>query len=635
MNTAAALLTLALPGSAAVFGLFAARTRTAAQEWGVIGALGALAAAVVELVGVLRDGDTERMAFLGRVDLAPGTGTGVWLDLRSDQLSALMAVVVGLVAFCVQVYSRGYLHSDGTPEAPTRYKAYAATISLFTTAMMLVVHADDLILLLIGWEAMGLCSYLLVGHHSERATARAAAIKAFLVTRVGDVGVMLAVVVLVTGAGTTSISGILKAVAAGELSTSTATAAALLLLGGVAGKSAQFPLHMWLPDAMEGPTPVSALIHAATMVAAGVFLVVRLYPLFLAADAALDVAAVMAAITMLGAALAACAQDDVKRLLAWSTISQVAFMLAGAAVDHEHGGAAGFAHLLAHAGFKALLFLLAGAVVHLAGTTNFAGLGGLRREHPALSAALAVGLLSLAGIPPFSGFWTKESVIGAAEHAAVEGGSWSAWTVLVAALATTVVTGFYAARCWNLLTLPRPAAVLAESPAAHGHDEAGHGDRLPLSMTWPLAVLSVPSAAFGLVLVWRPGVLDGVEVSPQTGLTGGLLSLAGLAWALSAPRLGSRDAADVIPARTRAFLREGYRIDAAVDAVVVRPSVALARLVATGDRDVVDAYVRGLARASGWGGRAARRLSVGVSTVYAGLAVAGAVVLGVLGVVLA
>ncbi|MFN8074831.1 MAG: NADH-quinone oxidoreductase subunit L [Kineosporiaceae bacterium] len=627
MSTAAALLTLAVPGSAALFGLFAARGRVAAQEWGVLGALGALVAAIAELVGVLSDGDTVRMAFLGRVDLAPGTGTGVWLDLRSDQLSALMAVVVGLVAFCVQVYSRGYLHSDGTPEAPTRYKAYAATVSLFTTAMMLVVHADDLVVLLIGWELMGLCSYLLVGHHSERATARAAAIKAFLVTRVGDVGVLLAVVVLLVDARTTSISRLLERAAAGEISTTTATAATLLLLGGVAGKSAQFPLHMWLPDAMEGPTPVSALIHAATMVAAGVFLVVRLYPLFLVADASLDVAAVMAAVTMLGAALAACAQEDVKRLLAWSTISQVAFMLAGAAVDREHGGAAGFAHLLAHAGFKALLFLLAGVVVHLAGTTSFSGLGGLRRAHPWLSAALAVGLLSLAGIPPFSGFWTKESVIGAAEHAA-EDGSWSAWVVFAAALTTTVLTGWYAARCWCLLTLPRPEPVREV-------DGGEHEEHLPRSMTWPLALLAVPSVGFGLVLVWRPSVLDGVTVSPQTGFVGALLSLAGVGWALSAPRLGSRDPADLVPARTRAFLRDGYRIDAAVDVVVVRPVVALARLVATGDRDVVDAYVRGLARASGWGGLVARRLSVGVSTVYAGLAVAGAVVLGVLGVVLA
>ena len=291
MTASAALLTVALPAVAALLGLpVAARVRIWAKEWAVLFSLATVVAAVLELLAVWAGDGGGRIPLLGTGDAGVtdlGTGT-LDLTIRADSLSALVAVAVAVVAACVQIYSTGYFHGDGTAQEPTRYPAYAATVSLFTAAMMLVVHADDLVLLLIGWEVMGACSYLLVGHHSERDSARRAAVKAFLVTRVGDLGVLLAVVVLLTGAGTTSISDLLAQASAGELSGLTVTAAAFLLLAGVGGKSAQFPLHTWLPDAMEGPTPVSALIHAATMVAAGVFLVARLLPLFEAAPGALE-----------------------------------------------------------------------------------------------------------------------------------------------------------------------------------------------------------------------------------------------------------------------------------------------------------------------------------------------------------
>ena len=323
----AALLTVLLPAVAALIGLPSGRgSRAWAREWAVLGSAGALAAAVVELVAV-SGGGPDRIGFLGRVDTRRRSRIG--LDLQADQLSALVAVAVGLVvALCVQVYSAAYLPAGDTPAAPTRYPAYAATVSLFTAAMMLVVHAGDLVLLLIGWEAMGLAPTCWSATTPSAPAARAAAVKAFLVTRVGDLGVLLGVVVLLAGDRTTSIPQLLRLRRRPARSPRTTLAlTALLLLAGVAGKSAQFPLHTWLPDAMEGPTPVSALIHAATMVAAGVFLVARLLPLYLAAPGALEVAAVIAAITMLGAALAALAQEDLKRLLAWSTISQVAYML--------------------------------------------------------------------------------------------------------------------------------------------------------------------------------------------------------------------------------------------------------------------------------------------------------------------
>jgi NADH-quinone oxidoreductase subunit L len=651
----AALLTVVLPATAAVLGLtMGTRSRAWAGDWAVLGVLCALIAAVVELVQVLRTGPATSIGFLGRAEL--GTFS-IALDLRADQLSASVAVAVALVAVCVQVYSTAYLRGEGTPEAPTRYPAYAATVSLFTAAMMLVIHSGDLVLLLIGWEAMGLASYLLVGHHSERPAARAAAMKAFLVTRIGDLGVLLAVVVLLAGARTTSIARISEAAAEGTIAHATLLAAALLLLAGVAGKSAQFPLHTWLPDAMEGPTPVSALIHAATMVAAGVFLVARLLPLYLAVPGALQVAAVIAAISMVGAALAALAQDDLKRLLAYSTISQVAYMLAGVAVAGDLEGAGpGVYHLLSHAAFKALLFLAAGCVIHLVGSTVLADMGGLLRTHPALAVVFGIGLAGLAGVPPLGGFWSKEAVLTAADEAARDGSA-AGWLVLLAGLGTSLLTGLYAGRAWSIVALGAPAgsveAALAGAPdalpaigdaeteephttLAPGADAAvQHEHRLPREMMLPLYLLAVPTVLFGLVLIDPPALFSGVHVDLVTGATGAMLSLAGLGWALSAPRLGAVDIAVVLPDRTRALMRDGFRVDAVQQALVVRPVLALARVVKSADRDVIDAYVRAIPSTVRGGGSLLRRAQTGLATGYAAWLVLGALAIAVAGVVLA
>ena len=635
------------------------QSRPWAGDWAVLGALSALVAAGLELVQVVRNGPVSAIGFLGQADLGPFT---IDLSLRADQLSASVAVAVGVVALCVQVYSTAYLSGEGTPEAPTRYPAYAATVSLFTAAMMLVIHADDLVLLLIGWETMGLASYLLVGHHSERASARAAAMKAFLVTRVGDLGVLLAVVVLLTGARTTSISRITQAATDGDIGHGTLLTAGLLLLAGVAGKSAQFPLHTWLPDAMEGPTPVSALIHAATMVAAGVFLVARMLPLYLAVPGALQVAAVIASISMVGGALAAFAQDDLKRLLAYSTISQVAYMLGGVAVASGPDGAGpGIFHLLSHAAFKALLFLAAGCVIHLVGSTMLADMGGLLRTHRALAVLFGIGLAGLAGVPPLGGFWSKEAVLTAADEAA-HNGSWAGWLVLLAGLGTSLLTGLYAGRAWSIVALGPPAgsleAALAGAPdalpargdaeteephvaLAPGADAALHaahperaGHQLPLAMLLPLYLLAIPTLGLGLVLIAPPALLDGVHVDLVTGVTGAMLSLAGLGWALSAPRLGAPDIAIALPDPTRWLLRDGFRLDAVQEALIARPALALARAVQGADRDVIDAYVRGIAPSFRVGGNLLRRAQTGLATGYAAWLVLGAVVLAVAGVVL-
>jgi len=644
----AAASTVVLPAVVALVGLpLARRSPTWGREWAVLGGLATLAAALVEAVAVYTHGSVQGVPLLGTLDI--GTGQ-VRLDLRADALSATVAVLVALVAVCVQMYSTAYLappadqdpDPDAVEPAPTRYPAYAATVSLFTAAMMTVVHADDLVLLLLGWEVMGACSYLLVGHHSERPAARAAAVKAFLVTRVGDLGVLLAVVLLLATAGTTSVPGVLAA--APTLPAGVALAAALLLLAGAVGKSAQFPLHTWLPDAMEGPTPVSALIHAATMVAAGVFLVARMLPLYLAAPGALEVAAAVAAVTMLGAALAALAQDDLKRLLAWSTVSQVAYMLGGVAVAKGAAGAApGILLLLSHGVFKALLFLVAGCVAQLAGSTLLRDMGGLRRSAPALAGLLALGLAALAGLPPLSGFWSKEAILSAAEADT----AWPGRLVLASGLLTTLVTGAYAGRALAIVALGE-APDLADRPLADpgpdGTSAAAHGAHvavreageaaLPWAMTFPLWVLAVPTALLGLVLTHPPGAVRDIHLDPRTAVAGTALSVVGLTWGLAAARTAERDAALALPSALRSFLREGYRLDAVQHALVVTPYTALARLVRAGDRDVVDGYVRGVPVLTRWGSALLARAQSGLATGYVAWLAAGAVVAGLVGVIM-
>jgi NADH-quinone oxidoreductase subunit L len=610
-----AVMAVSAPAWAALLGLGLARGRDShlvAAGLGVLGAFVALAAGIAE-AALTWDGATQvtRIPLLGTAQTGGSGDLALDLTLRSDALSGLVSVAVALVALCVQIYSAGYLTE--------RYRPYAATVSLFTAAMLLVVHADDIVLLLIGWEVMGICSYLLIGHHSERQAARSAAAKAFLVTRVGDVGFLLGVVVLMASAGTSSITGLLDS--AGTIPVGSLTLACLLLLAGVVGKSAQFPLHTWLPDAMEGPTPVSALIHAATMVAAGVYVVARLYPLYTQAPAALVVLGAITAATMLGAALAAFAQSDLKRLLAWSTISQVAIMLSALATGvGRNGQAAAIAHLLSHAAFKALLFLAAGAVIHLVGSNLLRDMGGLRHRAPVVAWTFTIGLVALAGVPPVSGFWSKEAVLSTAEGAVLDAGGAGAaigWLVLAAGMLTTVVTAAYATRAFCLVVL---------GPAQRA--AAGQHDRLPRSLTWPLVVLAVPSVGLGLLFWAGPAALRGLHLTWLTAVIGTLLVLAGVGLGWTAARRPSRDAADALPVGVRATLAEGYRADEAVAFLVVRPLRRLARTVYSGDRDVVDAYVRGAAVGARWAGRGLRHVQTGLATTYLTWVLAAVVVVG-------
>lgn len=653
-TTTLAVLVPLLPFLGAVTGLLLGRTAPGFTR--PLAVLPPAASLVLAVLVAVRQGGGR--AITSATELTPTGSVPIELALYIDGFAALVAVLVGVVATCVQIYSTGYLRDD------PRYSSYAALVSLFTSAMFLVVYSGDLIVLLVGWEVMGICSYFLVGHYWETPEARAASLKAFLVTKLGDVPFLIGLFALGTDAGSFQITRVLGTVASGGLHQPTLVA--LLLLAGVAGKSAQFPLHTWLPDAMAGPTPVSALIHAATMVAAGVYFVARLLPVFEASAAALLVLAVMAAVTMLGSGLAALAQDDIKRVLAYSTIGQLGYMTGALAVGDR--GAAVF-HLLAHGAFKALLFLAAGVVIHAAGTNSLAAMsrmGHLRDRIPDAYWTMTVALLALAAIPPFSGFFSKESVLGAAEHVATghtgHAPVAAGWLVLVAGLLTALLTAAYATRLWLLAF------------RGHGAEAPEHG-RQPLTMTVVLWVLAVPSLAFG-GFAYRalPDWFDGRDLTPTlvtsilgTGLAlvGGIVTYgawqrttalaarvplgavaahpegdAGLveaeAIASHAPVYGgvayAPDPADpgrLLLGPLHRHAAVGFHLDAVYAALFVRPVQAGASLVRFLDREVVDTYVHGAAALPRLLGAAVRRAQTGNVQTYVSALLAGTVVLAV------
>ncbi len=611
-------LIVLIPFVAALVGLALGANRVLARQVAVIGTGLAFALSVYAAVTVWVGGPS--------VEVWGAIPTG-WIPIvvatRADGLGVTVGVMVTAVAFAVQVYSTAYMRPE------PRYGSYAALVSLFTAAMLLVVFADDLVVLLVGWEVMGICSALLIGQHWELPEARAAAVKAFVVTRLGDVGMLAGILVLADLTGSFQISALQES----AVPSTTLTVGLVLLTCGVVGKSAQVPLHVWLPDAMAGPAPVSALIHAATMVAAGVFLVARLHSVFLLSPVALAVLAVIAATTMLLAALAALAQDDYKRVLAWSTSSQLAYMLGALAVG---GYSAGLFHLLSHAAFKAMLFLGAGAIAHAIGTTLLSGMGGLRRSMPFTYLVSTLGLAALMGLPPLGGFFSKESVLGAAEEAALHGGPlppWAAWLVLISGFLTVLVTAGYATRAW-LVAFRGPT----RSASVTAHDP-------PPPMRLSLIMLAVPTVLLA-VLAFMPSVVaamldpgvgvvaepEGPSIAPATAVLSLLLvGIGALATFAQWQRLGGRDPATALGA-ARLVLVEGFGFDRLYETAIVRPATAMSRLVIVGDRDVVHAYVRGTGVAvqalgrvpqAAQGGRVQSYVTAGLAFVVV-LALAGA-----------
>ncbi|MFI6522005.1 NADH-quinone oxidoreductase subunit L [Spirillospora sp. NPDC050679] len=590
---------------------------------------------------------------------SPGARTGtltlietgsvpIRVGLQVDGLAAVVGLMVCCVALAVQVYSIAYMAKD------PRYSSYAAFISLFTAAMLLVVYAGDLLLLYVGWEVMGVCSYFLIGHHWEKRANSRAAVKAFLVTRLGDVGFLLGILVLGVGAKSFLIRDVLARVH--EMPHSTVTAAAFLLLAGVAGKSAQFPLHTWLPDAMAGPTPISALIHAATMVAAGIYVVARLYGVFQTGSGALTLLGVLAVVSMVGSALAALAQDDIKRVLAYSTISQLAVMAAGLAVGAD---TAAIFHLLTHGAFKALLFLAAGSVILVTGSNLLGRYGGLRQAMPVTFWSMTVGLAALVGVPPVSGWFSKDAVIEAAQHAALHGDGeprgwfayaplpeagvkivgpsgavdahnatwtaamppplpgWAAWLVYLGLLLTVALTAAYAVRLW-LMTF------FGEQRGDFTPREA------PRLMAWTVAALAVPAAIMGFF----GGGAE--ELRPHLGSALIALALAGFgggAVFLLWNRDPARDPARVL-GPVRPVLERAFYVDELYALVIVRPVRAAARLVVAADARGIDAAVVGAAGAARRLGGALRAPQNGNPQAYLTGLLAGVVVIAGVVVVL-
>ncbi|MFN8046348.1 MAG: proton-conducting transporter membrane subunit [Dermatophilaceae bacterium] len=601
----ASVLVLGFAG-AGVLGLLLSRWAAAARMLAT-GAAGFLA--IVAAGSMVR---AQRPETFGWV--VPGFDLGAFavpLDLGTSRPTAAVAFVVALVACGVQVYSTWYLRDDD------RYPVFAATVSLFTAAMLLVVHSRDLVLTLIGWEVMGWCSYLLIGHWSRRASARRAAYKAFLVTRIADIGFVLGTVGLAAGAGSTALTRVIAAwgepTVCDEYAACTGPDAVLrnvvvtLLVLGVLGKSAQIPFQDWLPDAMEGPTPASALIHAATMVAAGTVVLAGLFPMLAQAQVARWVLGVSTALTMLVAALLAMGQSDLKRLLAWSTVSQVAIMLSAlASAGPADGPDAGLFHLWSHAIFKSLLFLAIGLLGVIAGGTTAVLLRGIGMRSRLGRWAFLIGLLSLAGVPFLVGGLSKEHVIAEVYAGAAEGGP--GVLVLLALLLTVVVTAAYSTRAYlvigELIDVDQPVEAVAALPAARRARRAEHLDPHGRgNANAVLLVLAVLSLVGGLALVLELFDLPGLSWT-WTVITVLLIAVgAGLAFALG--RAGDPGVRFV--GRRAALWDSGFGADTAYRALV-RPVERLARVVAFLDTEVIDGYVRGGAVAARLAGLAGERL---------------------------
>ena len=528
-------------------------------------------------------------------------GMNVGVDVRADAMTALMLAMVTSVSLLVAVFAAGYMHGD------RGYARFFASVSLFVFSMCMLVLAENFLLLFVFWEAVGFCSYLLIGFWYQRPSASAAAKKAFIVNRIGDFGFLLGVFLIWTTFESLEFADVLNPdrlaqVAAAE--PGRITLICLLLFLGAVGKSAQFPLHVWLPDAMEGPTPVSALIHAATMVTAGVYMVARCTPMFLMAPNAHLVVSGIGAVTALLAALIALTQFDLKRVLAYSTVSQLGYMFmalgAGAAGAEAAamGTTAGIFHLFTHAFFKALLFLAAGSVMHAMGDViDLRRFGGLRRALPITHWTFLFGAAALAGVPLLSGFWSKDDIL-AVLHAAGEDPRYGTYyyAIYIIALGTALLTAFYIFRAYFITFWGEE-----RFPAEAGH----HPHEAPPVMAWPLRVLAVCALLVGLAIGpthWfadyihhTPGVAaveaHGFHVSLM--MLSGVVALAGIgvAWLMyvRSPALPGRIAAALGPLY-RASLNKFY-FDEIYAAVLVTPLATLAWLSDWFDRHVIDPLV--------------------------------------------
>jgi NADH-quinone oxidoreductase subunit L len=554
-------------------------------------------------------------------------GLDVRIGITLDGLSAIMLVVVTSVSLLVQVYSQEYMRGD------EGYNRYYAFMSLFTASMLGLVIASNIIQLFVFWELVGLCSYLLIGFWFYKDSARRAATKAFLVTRVGDRGFLIAILIIFAQTGELDIRNIYEAAIAGAVGSTALTLFALGLFAGAAGKSAQFPLHVWLPDAMEGPTPVSALIHAATMVAAGVYLVARFFPVFAESDEAITTVAAIGAITAIISSLLAITATDIKRVMAYSTISQLGYMMMGLGV---FGIVAAIFHLFTHAFFKALLFLGAGSVNHATGTFDMRKMGGLSKYMPVTSWTVFIASMALVGIFPLSGFWSKDEILT------------DAWDerpwVFVVALIGVFLTAVYVGR---MLFLTFEGEYKGGEQPEHG-EAGGHSEphESPALMLFPLIVLAVMAAVGGLVNIndglatliegWLPRETE--ELVAQGGfqwriaISSGAAGLAGLgvAWLVYGARTVDPDRIRHIAEPLPEILENKYYLDWLYEEFLVRRIIlgGIAWTLSLWDGYVIDGVVNGVATAARWSADRARLVQAGQAQLYA-----SAMLIGVVGAI--
>jgi NADH-quinone oxidoreductase subunit L len=531
----------------------------------------------------------------------------VGADLALDALSATMILVITGVGFLIHVYAIGYMAGD------PRFGRFFAYLNLFVFFMLLLVLADNYLLLYVGWEGVGLCSYLLIGFWFEKTENASAAKKAFITTRIGDTAMLIGLALIVSKFGTLDFDAILGA-PGDTIAKGTATAIALLLFAGAIGKSAQVPLHVWLPDAMAGPTPVSALIHAATMVTAGVYLVVRSAPLFELSGVALTVVLIVGLVTALFAATCALAQDDIKRVLAYSTISQLGFMFMAAGMRFYTGA---MFMLVAHAFYKALMFLGAGSVMHgMHEETDLQRMGGLIRRMPVTGWTFVIGALALAGIPPLAGFFAKDQILEIANHTG------RTWIYLLGTLGA-LLSALYIGRLLFLAFFGEPRS-----------EEAEHAHESPPVMTVPLVALAAGAAVTGFILSTNAEGTLARLLEPVTGpvpegegLSTLALSVIAIAIALGAiavawwvyasgrvDRLGLRERLQPLPRAAAA----GWYVDRAYSTLFVNPGTAAARFSAeVFDSKGVDGLVNGVGGGVRRLAAAGRRIQTGFVRSYA------------------
>ena len=608
-----------LAGALAITFLGTAISRRTAAYLATLSVFVAFAGALVSFLAMWARDPEERSELSTAYTWLAAGSFDVGFEILVDPLSIVMMLVVSGVGGLIVAYSIGYMDGD---DEERRYFAYMA---LFVFAMLMLVQAGNLLLLLVGWGLVGLASYLLIGFWHERPQAVAAAKKAFVMNAVGDATMALAFFLIIWESGSLGFGEAFGA--ADGWSSTTANLVALGLLGGAVAKSAQIPLHTWLPDAMEGPTPVSALIHAATMVTAGVYLIVRTHAIFEAAPDVQHVAAVLGAVTLLAAGLVALVQQDIKRVIAYSTMSQIGYMFLAAGI-----GAYSFAifHLVTHAFFKALLFMAAGIVIHrLAGEQDIRRMGGLKDVLPKTRIAFLVGTLALIGIPPLSGFWSKDAILASA----LATGGGLGWTLFVAGLVGAFLTGLYAFRLYWVV-FEGPQSDVVREHAAHEHREDA-------VVTWslgaPVAILTVLAAIGGVLEIagaWEPfgRWLEGVAeplVHPSTAqdyATSAVAVLIGTAGALLAWRTVSARRELVRSPAVRRTLEHKLWFDELYDALFFRPAAALAvRLRTDVETPLVEGSLLEIGETTGEAATVVARAQSGLLRTYA-LAIAASVV---------